>query len=99
MGRFLRLSAGVARSFDESSSPTIYDQVYTVSGTLTAGTSITLPASGTYQSDELEVYLNGQRVKVGDDYQYVGSGTRTQIQFTFDLLNAEQVRFRVDRGP
>jgi len=99
LGNFLRLVAGVPRSFSESASPTIYDQVYQVSGTLTAGTAITLPSGGTYQADELEVWLNGQRVHVTDDYNYVGSGTRTQITFTYDLLNTEQVRFRVDRGP
>ena len=100
MGKFLRLSAGVARSFDEGSAITIYDQVFTVGGGgLTAGTNITLPSSGTYTSDELEVYLNGQRVKVSDDYNYVGSPPRTQITFTFDLLAGEQVRFRVDRSP
>jgi hypothetical protein len=97
MGRFLRLSNGVPRSFDEASVLTIYDQVYVVGGGgLTTGTSITLPGGQTYTSEELEIYLNGQRVKLGDDYTSTSS---TQVAFTFDLLANEQVRFRIDRLP
>lgn len=98
MGSFLRLSGGVPRSFTEAGSVTIYDQVTTVASPITAGTSITLPASGTYSAAELEVWLNGQRLQVTEDYTYVGSGTRTQIQMTFDLLVNDKLRFRVDRG-
>jgi len=97
MGRFLRLSNGVPRSFDEASSLTIYDQVYVVpGGGLTTGTNIALPGGQTYVSEELEIYLNGQRCKIGDDYV---SSSSTQIAFTFDLLANEQVRFRIDRLP
>lgn len=78
--------------------PTIYDQTFTAVGTVTTGTAISLPASGTYLSAELEVYFNGQRINVTDDYIYVGSGTRTQIQMTFDLLLGDKIRFRMDRG-
>lgn len=98
MGRFLRLSAGQARSFDESSSPTIYDQTIAVGSTITTGTNVTLPASGTYESSELQVYLSGQRLTPVEDYNYVGAGpTRTQVTFTFDLLNGDEVRFYKDR--
>lgn len=100
MGKFLRLANGVIRSFDESSSPTIYDQNVTVGGGgLTTGQPITLPSSQTYDSQELEVYLNNVRLTPVLDYNYVGaSAPRTQVSFTFDLLANEVVRFRIDRG-
>lgn len=99
MGRFLRISNGAARSFDESSSPTIYDQNSTIGGGgLTTGTPLTLPSSQTYDSSELEVYLNNVRLTPVLDYNYVGaSPPRTQVSFTFDLLATEVVRFRIDR--
>lgn len=98
MGRFLRLSNGVARSFDEASSTPIYKATYVVSGTLTTGTAITLPSSQTYNSTELEVHLNGQFLEPGIDYNYIGIVPRTQISFTFDLLNAERVLFLITRS-
>jgi hypothetical protein len=93
MGNFLRISNGVPRSFAESATPAIYDETYTAVGTVTAGTAITLPNSGSYNSTELEVYFNGQLLAVVDDFNYVGSPTRTQITLTFDLLNGEKIRF------
>lgn len=100
MGKFLRLTSGVMRSFDESNSPTIYDQNATIGGGgLTTGSALTLPSSQTYDSQELEVYLNNVRLTPVLDYNYVGaSAPRTQITFTFDLLANEVVRFRIDRG-
>jgi len=87
---------------DESASPAIYDQTYTVPSLITASTAITLPASGTYSGEELEVRLNGIKQDSGIDYNFVGSGTRTQISFTFDLYgspSADVINFRVDRAP
>lgn len=86
--------------FDESSSPTIYDENVTVGGGgLTTGVALTLPESQTYNSEELEVYLNNVRLTPILDYNYVGaSPPRTQVSFTFDLLANEVVRFRIDRG-
>lgn len=98
MGNFLRLQNGVMRSFAESGSPTIYDQGVDVVSTITAGTSVTLPLSQTYTAGELEVYLNGTRLESVLDYTYVGTGARTQIQFTFDLVAGDHYRFRIDRG-
>lgn len=98
MSTALQLVNGVPRTFSFAGLPTIYDQTYVATGSETAGTSITLPSSGNYQASELEVYFNGQRINVTDDYTYVGSGTRTQIQMTFDLLANDKIRFRVDRG-
>lgn len=108
MGKFLRLSNGVPRSFDEAASGTIYDEHLTVveSGATgpneinvadaTTGTPITLPNSGTYEGADLQVYLGGDFIEDSFDYNYVGSGTKTQIAFTFDLLIGDRVRFRVE---
>jgi len=100
MGRFLRISSGVARSFDEAGSIAIYDQNSVIGGGgLTTGSPLTLPSGQTYDSSELEVYLNNVRLTPILDYNYVGgSPPRTQVEFTFDLLANEVVRFRIDRG-
>jgi hypothetical protein len=98
LANFLRLSNGVARSFAESSATPMYEATYVVSGTLTTGTAISLPSSQTYNSTELEVHLNGQFLEPGVDYNYVGTIPRTQISFTFDLLNAERVLFLMTRS-
>lgn len=98
MGRFLRLSNGVPRSFDEASSIPIYDESLVLESAVTTGSNFTLPESGEYTADELEVYLNGQRLEQLVDYNYVGSPPRTQVAFTFDLVVGDTVRFRIDRG-
>ena len=98
MSKFLRLVNGVPRSFDESSAPTIYDEAIDVAAPVTAGTSVTLPASGTYDSQELEIYFNGQVLDDVTDYTFVGSPPRTQVQFTFDLVVGDRIRFRKIRG-
>lgn len=100
MAKFLRLSNGVLRSYEESGAPTIYDENEIVSGGgLSTGVSMTLPTSQTYDSNELEVYLNNVRLTPVIDYNYVGaSAPRTQVAFTFDLLASEVVRFRIDRS-
>lgn len=92
MSKVIRLIGGLLKYQDIGA--TAYEQTYTAIGTITAGTSITLPASGTYLSSELTVYLNGQRMSYLEDYVYVGSGTRTMIQFLFDLINGDLVIFR-----
>ena len=98
MAKFLRLSGGVPRSFDEAGAIPIYDESFEVNATINTGSPVTLPASGTYDSDELEVYLNGQRLEQLMDYNYEGSPPRTQVSFTFDLVEGDMVRFRRDRG-
>jgi hypothetical protein len=100
MAKFTRIVNGVLRQFDESGTPTIYDQNSVIGGGgLTTGSPITLPLSQTYDSNELEVYLNNVRLTPVLDYNYVGaSAPRTQVNFTFDLLANEVVRFRIDRG-
>lgn len=99
MGKFLRLIGGVPRLADEAAGVAIYDETYSVGGTITTGTPITLPSSGTYNSDELEVRLNGQRLESVVDYNYVSTPPRTQVSFTFDLVLGDSVNFRVDRVP
>jgi len=98
MGRFLRLINGIPRSFDEASSIPIYDESLTVSSTITAGTNVALPLSGTYDGQELEVYCNGQVLDDIADYIFVGSPPRTQVQFTFDLITGDIIRFRKIRN-
>lgn len=98
MGRFLRLSNGVMRSFDESGSPTIYNETVAIVSTISSGTPQTLPLSQTYDSAELEVYLNGARLQPTYDYNYVSTPPRTQVSFTFDLVNGDFVTYRIDRG-
>jgi hypothetical protein len=99
MSFFLSLVGGVPRSISESASVPIYDQPMTIAAPTTAGTSVTLPASGTYNGEELEIRLNGQRMEALYDYNYVGSGTaKTQVQFTFDLAIGDRLDFRIDRG-
>jgi hypothetical protein len=75
----------------------IYDETFTTTGTVPTGDPITLPSAKTYDSDELEVYLGGQRIEAGADFNYVGVAPRTQIVFTFDLNLGEDIRFRIDR--
>lgn len=100
MAKFTRIINGVLRQFDESGTPTIYDENVTIGGGgLTTGSPLSLPSSQTYNSSELEVYLNNVRLTPVLDYNYVGgSAPRTQVTFTFDLLVNEVVRFRIDRG-
>lgn len=98
MGKVLRIVNGIPRQVDESASPVIYDEVVTINTTITTGTSLTLPSSRTYDSAELEIYLNTQRLVPLVDYNYVGSVPRTQVSFTFDLLNTDRIRYRIDRG-
>ena len=98
MGKFLRLIAGVPRQFDEAGSSTIYDESITIASPVVTGTPVTLPASGTYDSQELEVYFNGQVLDDVADYNFVGSPPRTQVAFTFDLVVGDRIRFRKIRG-
>lgn len=100
MSKKLALVNGIPRMVDESAAPVIYDETYTVISDITTGTSVTLPASGTYTSEELEIRLNGVRMDSGVDYNLVGSPPRTQVTFTFDLLggtNPDKINFRIDR--
>lgn len=99
MAKKLALVNGIPRMIDESASPTIYDETSTIGvGGLSTGSPLTLPSAQTYDSSELEIYLNNIRIEDVIDYNYVGIVPRTQVSFTFDLLETDIVRFRVDRG-
>lgn len=109
MGKKLQLVNGIPKMIDESATPPIYDEYIDIvaSGAsgdnalnvpVAAGTPITLPNSGTYISEELEVYIGGQRLEDFVDYNYVGTGVRSQISMTFDLEVSDRIRFRVDRN-
>lgn len=107
MSRFLRLNAGVLKSFDETGTAatidqniSIYDQNVVIdSNGLISNSAITLPSSQTYTSSELEVYLNNLRLTPIVDYNYVGEVPRTQIVFNFDLSPNDVIRLRIDRLP
>ena len=81
---------------DKAATIDIYDETYDILSTITSGTYVTLPNSGNYSGDELEVYLNGIRLDLTLDYNYVGVVPRTQVSFTFDLYTGDKVRFRIE---
>ena len=92
--------AGVRLRFRIEGDPdTIYDETIAIGvGGISTGTPITLPTSKTYTGDELEVFLGGQFLEPGVDYTYSGTGPEyTQIAITFDLLETERLRFRIDK--
>ena len=105
MAKKLALVTGVPRMVDESASPTIYDETLEVvtsgagageiNGPISAGTPITLPEAKTYTGDELEVYLDGDRLKPIFDYSFDSS---TTVAFTFEIKVNDVMRFRIDRG-
>ena len=106
MAKVLTLVNGIPRLVDESATPVIYDEVLEVvasgasgdneiNGPISAGVLVALPDSRTYVGDELEVYLDGDRLKPIFDYNYSSS---TQVAFTFELKVGDIIRFRIDRG-
>lgn len=93
MTNFLRISNGYARPYSESSAVPIYTQAYVPGLTITAGTAVTLPSSGTYTGKELMIFVNGVKSEYLIDFNYVGSGTKTQVSFTFDLKSSDNIEF------
>jgi hypothetical protein len=86
-----------ARYRIEGIAAAIYDEVYVIpAGGLATGTEITLPNSGSYGGDDLEVYLGGQFLEPLFDYNYIGSAPYTKIALTFDIDEDERLRFRND---
>lgn len=90
---FLKIVNGVPKHVSLVSAG-VYEEDIDVTSTITTGSPVTLPNSGTYENVELEVFLNGNRLSAGADYNYVGSPPRTQVSFTFDLLNGDKLKFR-----
>lgn len=100
MAKKLALVNGVPRMVTETALPTIYNSNYTVgAGGITTGVSVTLPSSQTYTSAELDIDLNGQALDPTVDFNYVGSPPRTQVSFTFDLVENDVLTFKIIRGP
>lgn len=62
-----------------------------------AGGAITLPNSKTYTDADLQVFLNNNRLYLTTDYNYVGSGARTQISLTFGLEVGDLLGFYINR--
>ena len=101
----LALVNGIPKMVEEAGAPTIYEETILIvdgspgagelTGPIAAGTNITLPGSQTYSGDELEVYISGDRLTVGQDYISVSS---TQISFLFDLYTNDLIKFRIDRS-
>lgn len=92
---YLRLVNGIARMTLSPVAAEIYSQTVTVGvGGVTTGVDITLPASGSYLGAELEVYLNGEYMELGLDFNTSGSSPYTKIQMTFDLVQGDKLRFR-----
>ena len=92
MAKVVKLISGLLRYQEFASSA--YEGTLNVGSTITAGTSITLPSSGTYTDTDLSLYLNGQRMTYVEDYVYVGSAPRTQVQMTFGLIAGDILIFR-----
>lgn len=71
------------------------EQEYTVAVSLLAAyTAITIPNGMTYQGADLQVFWNGQRKFVGKDFNYVGTGAKTQVSMNFDMYLNESLIFR-----
>ena len=89
---------------DETSNITIYDVSllvvassptgYEILGPIAAGDDITLPDGKTYVGEELQIFLNGIRLSPILDYNYVST---TQVDFTFELIPTDIIRFYIDR--
>jgi hypothetical protein len=95
----LTLVNGIPRMVASAAAPAIYDHELTASNTST-GTPVTLPASGSFTGQELEVYLNGQRLEMSTDWAASGAGpTYTAVTFTFPLVLGDLVQFVKLRGP
>jgi len=94
MAKVLTVINGIPQSIEIATLITIYDEYYTVSSTITSGSTVTLPNSGSYTGKELEIYVNGVLQDYSNNYNYVGSGTKTGISFTFDLYTGDVIRFR-----
>lgn len=113
---FLTLVNGVPRSAIPSGASTvIYDQSVSIvssgatppsslTGPVTAGTSITLPSSGSYTLNvnsiaNIQIYLNGDRLEQVFDWSTAGSGPNyTAFQLTFDLVVGDRLDIRSERS-
>ena len=98
MTKALSLINGIGRMITINAFDSFYDDKYTFAVDTSSGTNITLPNTGTYSNVELRVFLMGQFLEVGQDYAYVGSIPRTQIQLLQDMSSGNSLRFRINSG-
>jgi len=101
MGKRLSLVNGVPRMVNDQ---TIYDETLLVvtsgagageiNGPIAANTAITLPSSQTYTGNELELYLDNERLIPTKDYTFNSS---TTVKLTFIAAVDDTLRFRIDR--
>jgi len=100
MGKFLRLVNGIPRMLDQEYQDEARLTVVGSSpgpnqilGPIPPNTPITIPGSITYTDNDLNIYLNRQRLIPFVDYSYVGTPPRTQVSFTFQLLVGDDLYF------
>jgi hypothetical protein len=102
--RAVKLVNGVLRGVDvESALPSIYDQRSNIVSTITTGTAVTLPSSGSYTVSSgitsLNIYLNSLRLEYTSDWNTSGAGPSfTAVVFTMDLVAGDVVDFRTERN-
>lgn len=96
MGKFLRLSNGVARSFEEAAGTPAYNEVIDVASDISAGTPVTLPNSGTYEDKEILIFVNGKYIQLGEGWNLVGVAPRTQVSFSDDILTGDLISFYIN---
>lgn len=84
--------------FVARATPVFYDETWTLASPVTSGTAITLPNSGSYIGEEIEVFVNNIPQDSYVDFNFVGTGTRTQISFTYPLRTGDVLRVRINKG-
>jgi hypothetical protein len=97
MAKVLRIVSGIPTLVTvQDPLPAVYSQILT-GQTISSGTPVTLPASRTYNSSELGIYRNGQRLLLTTHYSYNGSVPRTQVTFTFNITSTDEILFEILR--
>ncbi len=98
MSRAITVVAGVQRLRGVYASvPQVYDASIVIGESgISTGTPITLPDGQAYQSLDLELMLNGASLTPNIDWSMVGTAPRTEVSITFDLVQSDQLRFRID---
>lgn len=99
-----------------ASMPLIYDQSITIvasggggagsnslNGPISASTTITLPASGTYTLNtnnvpNISMYLNGDRLEYSFDWNTVGTTAFTQFNLNLQLVVGDRLDIRAERN-
>ena len=98
MSRAITIVSGIPRLRGVyASTPQVYDTSIVVGGGgITAGTPIELPNNQTYTDLDLQVFLNGSAMTPVVDWGTVGGTPRSSIAMTFDLVEGDQLRYRID---